>query len=128
MISRLAYPTDLTDEEWQLIEPLLPAPKTIGHPREVDYREIVNAIAYLLHEGCTWRGLPHDFPAWQTVYKYFRFWQKLGIWENLNRTLQQLVLVQAGKEENPSVAIADSQSVKTTEKRGKYMVMMAGNL
>lgn len=124
-MSRKAYPTDLTNEEWKLIESILPAPKPIGHPREVDYREIVNAIVYLLHEGCTWRGLPHDFPAWQTVYKYFRFWQKLGIWESMNRKLQQMVRVQACKEENPTVAIADSQSVKTTEKRGKCTVMTA---
>lgn len=78
---RQSYPSDLSDAEWQLIEPLLPAPSAIGHPRDVALREVVDAIFYIQREGCTRRALPGDFPAWQTVYGYLRLWLKLGIWQ-----------------------------------------------
>jgi transposase len=71
-MTRKAYPTDLNDEEWRIIEPLLPASQRIGRPREVDLREIINGIFYVLRSGCSWRALPHDLPPWQTVYNYFR--------------------------------------------------------
>lgn len=82
-MTRKAYPTDLNDEEWRIIEPLLPASQRIGRPREVDLREIINGIFYVLREGCSWRALPHDLPPWQTVYNYFRHWQRLGVWLSL---------------------------------------------
>lgn len=115
---RKVYPSDLTDTEWKLIEPLLPAQSSIGHPREVDFREILNAIFYVQREGCTWRALPSDLPAWQTVYKYLRHWQRLGVWQQIHDQLRQQVRQVAGKSTEASAAIIDSQSVKTTEKRG----------
>lgn len=121
---RKAYPSDLTDREWKLIESLLPAESTIGHPREVDFREIVNAIFYVQREGCTWRGLPGDFPPWQTVYNYLRHWQRLGIWQQVHNQLREQVRQSVGKTAQPSAGIIDSQSVKTTEKRGKFMALM----
>ncbi len=75
-MTRKAYPTDVNDAEWGIIEPLLPASQGIGRPRSVDLREIINGIFYVLREGCSWRALPHDLPPWQTVYNYFRHWQR----------------------------------------------------
>jgi putative transposase len=115
---RKAYATDLTDAEWQKIEPLLPAAKTGGRPRVHPVREILNAIFYILRAGCTWRLLPHDLPPWQTVYHYFRLWRKDGTWEQIHDALRAEVRVAAGREPEPSAAILDSQSVKTTETPG----------
>jgi transposase len=121
---RKVYPSDLTDTEWEWIEPLLPAESSIGHPREVEFREIVNAIFYVQREGCTWRGLPGDFPPWQTVYNYLRHWQRLGVWQQIHDQLRQQVRQASGKTIEASAAIIDSQSVKTTEKRGKCTATM----
>src|ERR671935_2385573 len=92
---RKAYATDLTDAEWQKIEPLLPAAKTGGRPRVHPVREILNAIFYILRAGCTWRLLPHDLPPWQTVYHYFRLWRKDGTWEQIHDALRAEVRVAA---------------------------------
>ena len=81
-------------------------------------REVVNALFYVLRSGCAWRMLPHDFPPWQTVYGYFRQWRNAGIWEMINDALREAVRLQAGREAEPSAAIIDSQSVKTTETKG----------
>lgn len=124
-MSRKAYKSDLTDKEWQIIKPLIPPPKPGGHPRTVDTREVVNAIFYLLRTGCSWEMLPHDFPPYSTVYDYFRRWQKLGIWEQINQVLREQVRVKQGKALQATAAIADSQSVKTTEEKGKYTASMA---
>lgn len=118
-MSRKAYATDLTDTEWFLIEPLLPPVSVIGRPRTVALREIINAILYVLRGGCAWRLLPHDFPAWQTVYGYFRRWHRAGLWEQLNDTLREAVRHQAQRNLQPSAAIMDSQSVKTTAIKGE---------
>jgi len=118
-MSRKAYPSDLTDTEWLILEPLIPAPSTRGRPRVVDMREIVTAIFYVLRSGCAWRMLPHDLPAWQTVYGYFRRWRQAGLWEQMNDALREAVRLQAGREAEPSAAIIDSQSVKTTETKGE---------
>lgn len=75
-MGRKAYQSDVSDAQWHVIEPLLPQAQPIGRPREVNLREIINGIFYVLPEGCTWRGLPHDLPPWQTVYNYFRHWQR----------------------------------------------------
>jgi transposase len=84
---RRPYATDLTDAEWQLLAPLIPAPKPGGRPPIHDRRELVNAIAYGLRAGCAWRLLPHDLPPWQTVYHYFRSWRHQGRWEQIHRVL-----------------------------------------
>lgn len=125
-MSRKAYPSDLTDTEWKLIKPLLPAESGIGHPREVNFREIINAIFYVQREGCTWRGLPGDFPPWQTVYNYLRHWQRLGVWQQIHDQLREQVRQMVGKNVEASAAMLDSQSVKTTEKRGMSTATMLG--
>ena len=115
---RLAYLSDLSDAEWKVIEPLLPQAKGFGRPRTVDLREILNAIFYLQRTGCQWEMLPHDFPPHGTVFKYFRKWRRKGIWRDIHDTLRHQLRRKMGREDDSSVAIADSQSVKTTEKRG----------
>ena len=116
---RQAYPSDLSDEEWAFINPLLPAPKGFGHPREVDLREVLNAIFYVQRSGCQWEMLPHDLPPHPTVYGYFRKWQRTGIWQEIHDKLRHQLREQLGRQPDSTVAIADSQSVKTTEKRGR---------
>lgn len=116
---RLAYPSDLSDKEWLIFEPLIPAPKAGGRKREVDMREIVNGIFYVLRGGIAWRLMPHDLPPWSTVYGYFNTWRKNKIWEKMNDALREAVRLEAGREAEPSAAIIDSQSVKTTESTGE---------
>jgi putative transposase len=126
-MTRKAYKTDITDAQWQILEPLIPPAKTGGHPRTVNVREVVNGIFYVLRTGCGWEMLPHDLPPYSTVYHYFRRWQKTGIWQQMNTALRQRLRQEQGRNPQPSAAIADSQSVKTTEKRGKCMDLMAAN-
>lgn len=117
-MKRPAYPTDLTDAQWLLISVLIPPAKTGGRKRTTDIREVLNAIFYLLRTGCGWRLLPHDFPAWGTVHYYYWKWRKDGTWQRAHDALRSEVREAAGKEETPSAAILDSQSVKATEKGG----------
>lgn len=126
-MARKAYKSDLTNEEWRIIEPLIPPPKPVGHPRTVDIREVVNAIFYLLRTGCSWEMLPHDFPPYSTVYYYFRRWQRRGLWEQLNQVLREQVRMNQGKSPQATAAIVDSQSVKTTEKKGKSTASMVAS-
>lgn len=117
-VARPSYSTDLTDAEWQILEPLLPAERLGGRHRLYLMREIINALRYLLRAGCAWRLLPHDFPHWRTVYEYFRIWKKDGTWIRIHDYLHEELREQMGREKQPSAAIVDSQSVKTTEKGG----------
>jgi putative transposase len=114
-MNRKPYPSDLTDAQWQLIALLLPASRPGGRPRKTDVREVVNAIFYLNREGCTWRALPHDFPAWRTVYEYFAAWKADGTWDAVNGALRRRLRVQQGRPHTPSTASLDSQTVKATE-------------
>lgn len=108
------YHTDLSDFEWAVLAPHFPPAQLTGRPRCHSYREILNAIFYLLRSGCAWRLLPRDLPPWKTVYHYFRLWRLSGLWEQLNTALRQRLRVQMGREPHPSAGIVDSQSVKTT--------------
>ena len=110
------YPTDLTDAQWAVLEPLIPPPKPGGRPRALDMRQVVNAIVYLDRAGCQWRMLPREYPNWKTVYWYFTRWQDDGTWERLTDALRRQVRRQMGRDPDPSAAILDSQSVKTTQR------------
>jgi putative transposase len=114
----MAYPSDLTDEQWALLEPLIPAIASDAAYYVHARREIVNAILYVLRSGCPWRLLPHEFPAWGTVYYYFRRWQREGVWESLLKTLRMQMRTKQGRDPEPSAAIIDSQSIKTSAVRG----------
>jgi putative transposase len=115
-MNRKPYPSDLTDDEWQLLETLIPPAKGGGRKRIVNMREVMNAIYYVLKTGCQWDYLPHDFPPKGTVYHYYNTWRKDGTWQRLNQALREDLRQELGREATPSAAIIDSQSVKTTEK------------
>jgi len=113
--SRIAYPTDLNDTEYALIAPLLAKKSNRGAPRQIAYREIINAIFYVVKTGCGWRELPHDFPKWKTVYDYFRKYRIQGLWEQINQRIHELVRKNDGREAQASAMILDCQSAKSVE-------------
>jgi putative transposase len=116
-MSRTNYPSDLTDEQWQIVSKLLPRPAKRGR-KPTDRREVMDAILYVDRTGCQWRALPHDFPKWKSVYTVFWRWRKEGVWHQVHDTLRERVRQSEGKKKTPTVAVIDSQSVKTTEVGG----------
>ena len=112
------YPTDLTDRQWQCIKDLIPPAKKGGRPRTLDMRPVINALLYLLVGGIQWRLLPRQYPAWQSVYYYFRRWRDDGTWKRIHDTLRARVRRRAGRHKHPSAGALDSQSVKTTQIAG----------
>jgi putative transposase len=117
-MKRKPYPSDLTDEQWALLEPLLPPgprPHRRGRPPKTDRRALLHALFYHVREGGSWRALPHDFPPWRTVYNYFQKWTRDGTWQKLLDALRPQVRTKAGRAPTPSAAAIDSQSVKTAE-------------
>src|SRR3954449_11620122 len=112
------YPSDLTRTQWKRLQPLLPPAKPGGRPRSVDLREVLNGILYITRGGCAWRMMPTDLPPWSTCYDYFYKWRNDGTWQRVHDTLRYRVRRRAGRKTSPSMAIIDSQSVKTTEQGG----------
>jgi len=118
-MTRVTYPTDLSDAEFACLQPLLPPPKRRGRPWKHAVREVLDALFYLVRAGCQWRLLPREFPPWQTVYHWFRRWRLDGTWERVHTALRERVRVAVGRDPQPSAGISDSQSVKTTGKGGR---------
>ena len=113
-----SYPSSLTDQQWEDIQPQLPQRPGGGRPPRHRYRDLLDAIFYLLRAGCAWRLLPHDFAPWQTVYGYFHRWQQHGVWQKIHAALVRRVRRAAGKRPTASAAILDSQSVKCADQAG----------
>jgi len=114
-MNRQPYPTDMNDTEWTELSKEIVMASGQGRPREHSYRELINGMFYVLDTGIKWRAMPHDLPAWQTVYHYFRLWRIDGTWQRLNTVLSEQVRVALGRKPQASSAILDSQSVKTVE-------------
>jgi putative transposase len=108
------YPTDLTEAEWERIEPYLRSPNRRGRPKIYSLRHVLDAVFYVLRSGCAWRMLPRDFPPWRVVYYWFRKWRINGTWEGLNAALRERLGLRLGRHAQPSAGIADSQSAKTS--------------
>jgi putative transposase len=112
------YPTDLTDRQWDCIKELIPAAKAGGRPRTLEMRAVINAILYIVVSGCQWRMLPREYPAWQSVYTYFRQWRDDGTWQRIHDTLRAQLRRKLGRHKHPTAGALDSQSVKTTQVMG----------
>jgi transposase len=108
-----AYPSNLSRGQFEMLNDLIPAAKPGGRPRQVELWDVLNALFYLLCEGCRWRSLPGDFPPWQTVYTYFRTWRRDGTWVKIHDCLREWVRIEQDRQPSPSEACVDSQSVKT---------------
>jgi putative transposase len=124
---RLAYATDLTEEAWQILQPLLPPDKSGGRPRKHPMREVLNGIPYVLRAGGAWRLMPHDLPPWQTAYQTCRAWRMDGTWMRLHDQLRDRLRIHMGRHPQPSAAIIDAQTVQTTEQGGATAMTARSN-
>ena len=112
------YPSDLSDEEWAILAPLITPGTQAGHPQVLELRRVVDAVFYLLRTGCQWRALPHEHPPWPSVYYHYAKWRRQGTWERINARLRERHRLAHGRATQPTAAIIDSQSVRTTESGG----------
>jgi putative transposase len=115
-MARMRYQTDLSDEQWNELKPLIPSAKPGGRPRRQDMRDVIDGILYVLRTGCAWRHMPHDLPNPKTCWSYFDRFSGDGTWRNIAETLHPAARVRSGRDARPSQAIVDAQSVKTTKK------------
>ena len=125
MDTRQPYPSDLTGPQWAQVSRFIPAPKRGGRPAKYERREITNALLYVVRTGCQWRAMPHDLPPWRIVYWYFMQWKKDGTFNRLLDELRGDLRQAEGRQRQPSAAVLDSQSVKTTEKGGSMVTTRA---
>jgi transposase len=123
--SQLRYPSDLTDEEWAYVAPLIPPAKPGGNKRSVDVREVMNGIMYILRTGCPWRATPKDLPPRSTLFDYFDLWSYDDTLDRIHHALYVECREQGEREASPTAAIIDSQSVKSAEKGGPTSIRMA---
>ena len=123
--SKLRYPSDLTDAEWELVRPCIPPGKRGGRQRTVDLREVVNGVMYVLSTGCQWRAVPKDLPPRSTLHDYLELWEWDGTLEHMHHALYAACREQVGRQASPTAAIIDSQSVKSAEKGGRRSIRMA---
>ncbi|MFM7148424.1 MAG: IS5 family transposase [Gemmataceae bacterium] len=118
MSTARVYPARLTDSQWAVLEPLVPACRSGGRPAKYSRRSLLDAIFYVVRQGCTWRALPPDLPHWNTVFWYFRLWQKDGTWNRIENALRRVVRQAEGRPAEPSAGVVDSQTVRATEQPG----------
>jgi transposase len=118
MSSATVFPARLSDAQGAVLEPLVPANKPGGRPPKYSRRELLDAIVYVVRQGCTWRALPADLPHWNTAFWYFRCWQADGTWDKIEDALRRAVRLAPGRQAEPSAGVADSQTVRATEQPG----------
>ena len=122
------YPSDLTDKEWKILEPLIPGASVLGRPSKYTKREIVNAIFYLVRSGCSWRMMAHDLPPWKICYYYFMMWNQQGVWEKIHQALRDLARVHAGKKKPQPLRLSTRRVLKQLITPESVAMMQANGL
>ena len=127
-MKRKTYPSDLSDEQWKLLETMLPPAERRGRKRRVCLRQVLNALRYILRTGCAWRYLPSEYPNWTSVYYYFQKWRDSDWFAAVSDALRRRLRLQQGRDENPSAGIVDAQSVKTSNNERERVCRVAASV